>query len=174
MDSCFKSCTVAKCETSACALCHCCQKDLCLDHLKEHRDLLNAQLVPLAHEANILKEKFDRFEVNSTPAYRTIEQWRQQAHQTVDAFCRRMYERVTLEKKEESKEQVQTVHMTLDLMIRRQGATRESIGLVTKSLNAAQQHFDELSKIQINLKPLTIDENLILVPNQVSAPKSNQ
>ena len=170
----MKLCTFTKCEIGSCAVCHCCGKDLCLDHLKEHRDLLNAQLVPLAHQVNILMENLDRFEPNSTPAYRTIEQWRQQSHQMVDAFCQKMYKRALGDKKEKSKEQIQTIHTSLDQVLRRQGATRENIDSITKLLNSAQQRVNELSTIQINLRPLAIDEKSVIAADPTPTPNENR
>ncbi|CAF4153220.1 unnamed protein product [Rotaria sordida] len=57
-----RSCAVKKCEVSSCAVCHCCKNDLCLDHLKEHKDQLNAQLIPLGDQINTFLDDLEHFD----------------------------------------------------------------------------------------------------------------
>ena len=50
-------CSNETCKRKSRALCHCCNKNLCLDHLKEHYDLTNSQLNLLVDEINTLADQ---------------------------------------------------------------------------------------------------------------------
>lgn len=167
-------CTVTKCDLISCAICHCCRENLCLDHLKEHRDRLNAQLIPLLNQVKTLEKNLDRFEMNSTPAYRTIEQWREQAHQTINDFCRKLHERMRVEKKDKPKQFIQAIHIWLEYSIRKQGTKRERIEVVTQTLGEVRQHYEELLMTQIKMKPLMIDENIVIDSDLVSSLASDR
>jgi hypothetical protein len=47
-------CAIETCKRKSRALCHCCNKNLCPDHLKEHDDSINSQIHPLVDEINTL------------------------------------------------------------------------------------------------------------------------
>ncbi len=52
-----RSCNINMCKRRCCVLCHCCNKNLCFNHLKEHRDLIQIQLNPLVNEINLINDQ---------------------------------------------------------------------------------------------------------------------
>ena len=50
-------CNIDTCKHKSCALCHCCNKNLCFNHLKEHRDLIHSQLNFLVNEINTINDQ---------------------------------------------------------------------------------------------------------------------
>ena len=166
MASSIRLCTVKKCDEASCAVCHCCQKDLCLDHLKEHRDQLNSKLDPLVNRINTSAEMLKHFDVKSSTAFVMINQWRVAAHQIIDQFCERISNDCITQKKNESMEKLSITQKKLDQLIRKKGATYENIESLENELCAIEQQIDALRNTQINLRPLVIDESVILQAKQ--------
>jgi uncharacterized coiled-coil DUF342 family protein len=156
------ACAANKCEISSCAVCHCCQNDLCLDHLKEHKDQLNIKLVPLANQINTFLDSLEHFTPTSLPSFKILEQWRVAAHQTVDLFYERMRHELFEQKKDKSLEKLHATRDKLDQLIRKQGATRENINSLTNDIQSIEREINSLENIQINLRPLVIDDNAII------------
>ncbi|CAF1154302.1 unnamed protein product [Rotaria magnacalcarata] len=159
------ACTIKKCETSSCATCHCCKKDLCLDHLKEHKDQLNAQLVPLANQINTFLDGLEHCTPASSSSFKELEQWRIEAHKTVDQFHEPMCYELFEERKNKPMEKLTTIRNTFDALIRKQGATRENIDSLVNDMQLIEQEINGLKNIQVNLRPLVIDANLVFQSN---------
>jgi len=162
MASSTRPCAINKCEISSCAVCHCCQNDLCLDHLKEHKDQLNAKLVPFANQINTFLDSLEHFNPISLPSFKILEQWRVAAHETVDQFYKRMHRELFEQKKDKPLEKLRVTRDRLDQLIRKQGATQENINLLANDIRSIEQEINGLRNIQINLRPLVIDENAII------------
>jgi hypothetical protein len=56
------SCKINMCKRKSCALCYCCNKSLCFNHLKVHRDLINSQLNSIVNEINTINEQLMAFD----------------------------------------------------------------------------------------------------------------
>jgi replication fork clamp-binding protein CrfC len=164
MASSSRPCATNKCEISSCAVCHCCQNNLCLDHLKEHKDQLNAKLSPLANHINTSLDILEHFSATSLPSFKLLEQWRDEAHQTVEQFYERMRHELFEKKKLKPQKKLHETRDTLDNLIRKQGATRENIDLLTTDIHSIEEEINDLQNIHINLRPLVIDDNLIIAP----------
>ncbi|CAF1352991.1 unnamed protein product [Rotaria sp. Silwood1] len=157
-----RPCAIKKCEVFSCAVCHCCKNDLCLDHLKEHKDQLNARLIPLANQINTFLDGLEHFNPTSSSSFTALEKWRISAHDTVDRFYERMRHELFEQKKNKPLEKLHATRGMLDQLIRKQGATRENIDSLTNDIRSIEQEINALQNIQINLRPLVIDDNLII------------
>ncbi|CAF3215298.1 unnamed protein product [Rotaria sp. Silwood2] len=157
-----RACAIKKCEVSSCAVCHCCQNDLCLDHLKQHKDQLNAQLIPLANEINTFFDGLEHFDPTSLSSFKVLEQWRISAHATVDQSYERKRHELFEQQKNKPLEKIHAARDILDQLIRKQGATRENIDSLSNDIRLIEQEISALQKIQINLHPLVIDDNLVI------------
>lgn len=162
MASSNETCAITKCEVSSCATCHCCKMDLCIDHLKEHKDRLNSQLSPVAHQVNTLVDDLQKCDRTSLPCFKLFEQWRIEAHKTIDQFYERMWDELFEQRKNTTLNQLRTLCSTLDTMIRKQGATREKIDLLNNDIRLIEEEINNLKTLKTNLNPLVIDENLII------------
>jgi hypothetical protein len=164
-----RSCAFNKCEIASCAVCHCCQKDLCLDHLKEHKDQLNIKLIPFTNQINTCLDTLEHFNPTSSPSFKVLEQWRMAAHATVDLFCERICAELFEQKKNKPLERLRTTKDSIDQLIRKQGATRENIDSLTNDIQLIEQEINNLQNIQISLRPLVLDKNAILNLNDLKA-----
>ncbi|CAF1188379.1 unnamed protein product [Adineta steineri] len=162
MASSSRSCAATKCEIASCAMCHCCQTDLCLDHLKEHRDRLNEKLVPLTNQINTVLDRLKQITPTSLPNLLMLDQWRDAAHQTIDRFCQHMRNELFQQAKNKPLEKLHATRNILDQLIQKQGATRENIDILIKDIEQIEQEFNNLQKISINLRPLVIDKHAII------------
>ncbi|UJR14217.1 hypothetical protein I4U23_001210 [Adineta vaga] len=159
------ACAVAKCETSSCAKCHCCETDLCLDHLKEHKDQLNEKLIPIANQINIILDDLEHFDPSTTPSFIHLEQWHIAAHETIDLFYRNMQTKLHEQVRNQPLEKLSTTRDKLNQLIQRRGATREIIASLNNDIQLIQQQIDRLRNIPINLRPLVIDDSIIISSN---------
>ena len=150
-------CASTKCEFSSCARCHCCDQDLCPDHIKEHKDLLNFKLIPLTDEINALSSGLEHFSFN----FDGLEKWRAEAHQTIDDFYERKRQELLEERKKKSREHLQQIQSNVVLLLQKQGATHENIESLTKSIDSIRQQLNDLHRTGLILTPLTIDNNTI-------------
>jgi hypothetical protein len=57
-------CAVDICKRKSRALCHCCSKNLCIDHLKEYQDLYNSQLNTFLDEINTIDDQLSPLNVD--------------------------------------------------------------------------------------------------------------
>ncbi|CAF0738489.1 unnamed protein product [Adineta ricciae] len=161
----IRPCAIQKCDSSSCATCHCCGNDICLDHLKQHKDQLNAKLLPLADEINILSDNFQHFKPDSTPAFIHLDQWRIAAHQTIDLFYQHMHDQLSEEIKSKPLEKLRKIQDILGQLIQKQGATQDNIASLNRDIQLLKQEINRARNTSINLQSLVIDKNTILESN---------
>ena len=79
-------CNILSCKYISRALCYCCKQDLCIDHLKEHHELLNAKLLPLADEINTLANQLILSNLSNliNDSHEQLEQWRLNSYKIID------------------------------------------------------------------------------------------
>jgi hypothetical protein len=114
------------------------------------------------NQINTLFDNLEHFNPNSLPSFKTLEQWRVTAHEIVEQFYERMRVELFEQKKNKPMEKLQMIRNNLDQLIRKQGATRENINSLTVGIQLIEQEINSLRNIQINLRPLIIDENAII------------
>ncbi|CAF1007148.1 unnamed protein product [Adineta ricciae] len=173
MSSKIRLCAIQKCAGSSCATCHCCRKDICLDHLKEHKDQLNAKLLPLADQINVLLDNCQHIKPNSTPALIHLDQWRIAAHQTIDLFYQHMHDQLSEQIKDKPLEKLREIHDLLSQLIQKQGATQDNIASLNRDIQLLEQENNRARNTSINLKPLVIDNNTILQSNSADTIQHN-
>ncbi|CAF3717922.1 unnamed protein product [Rotaria sp. Silwood1] len=81
-------CVIETCKRKSRALCHCCSKNLCLDHLKEHDDLINSQINTLVDEINTLDNQLSTLNVDEVidKCRQKLDKWRHDCHIIIDRF----------------------------------------------------------------------------------------
>ena len=98
-------CVAEKCEMVSLALCQCCKKNLCIDHLNEHANQRNEKLLPFVDKINVLLARFNQLNSNNNnknddnnneqTAIKQFEQWKQDAYKKIDEFyekkCREFF-----------------------------------------------------------------------------------
>jgi hypothetical protein len=159
-----RNCAIETCKMYSCAVCHCCNKDLCLEHLQQHRDQLHDQFSPLVHQINVLIDYMNKFSFNESASCQLIECWRARAHQEIDKFCERQRQQLLFNKLDQPREQLEKTKIKLDRILQKQGATRENLVAFTNAIDATREQLIQLDKCAINLRAFVIDEKAICLP----------
>jgi hypothetical protein len=156
-------CNVNTCKRLARALCHCCQQDLCTDHLKNHSDILNSQLIPLADKINVLFEELNNVPLVGHSFTTELDKWCVEAHREVD-FC---YERKTQEFQEflhqqraKKKSGLEQLRNEVSTLIYEQETTRENISSIERSIH---EQTDQFHPHPFTFSPFVIDDQFIVI-----------
>ncbi|CAF4365793.1 unnamed protein product, partial [Rotaria sp. Silwood2] len=155
---------------SSFALCHCCQGHLCINHLKEHSDLLNSRLIPLADEINSLLQRIQSDSSNESSCLKDLEKWRREAHQTVDRFYETKRKQLINEIGKDKKVELNLLRNKIDELIQEQDATQDQIDLITEDIHSIQRAIDEFQNLSLTIRPFTIDDNVILLKSNIFLP----
>jgi hypothetical protein len=80
------ACSIQGCKKTSRALCYCCQHNLCRNHFKEHDDILNSQLYPLADEVNVLANELQQINIVKLidEAKIDLKKWLLEEHRKID------------------------------------------------------------------------------------------
>ncbi|CAF0847264.1 unnamed protein product [Adineta ricciae] len=157
-------CVADKCQLASLALCQCCKKDLCIDHLNIHANQRNEKLLPFADKINVLLERFSKFYDDDQSGLKQLEEWKRQAYKVLDSFCERKRRDFLGEATDKQREQLNEMHNKLKELIRTKGGIQQDFDEFSENMYMIEQHLDKLEQIQLTLPPLTIDDQCILRP----------
>ncbi|CAF0842257.1 unnamed protein product [Adineta ricciae] len=165
-----RPCEVQKCERLSRALCDCCGKHLCLQHLHEHNELLFAQLNPFIDGLNSLGEQLKMFNFHEKvrDCYWKLEQWRVECHQTIDRFFEQKQQelgRNVMTKIEKHQEKITDIQIKLSKLIRDQDVTQRDLNFLSSAVNRLQKDMNRIEQVKFSIQsaPLLIDETLIQI-----------
>jgi hypothetical protein len=164
------TCTITDCKRISCALCHCCQQDICLFHLKEHQDLLISQLNPLVDQINVLETRVNAIDIENMigDVREKLELWRLDCYKKIDDFIKQKYYQLTQyanKKIDKQREDINEMRYKLTEIIHEQEVTREDIDSLKYKINNLEKEMNktEQTSFDIQIQTSTIDENLILI-----------
>ncbi len=158
-------CAVISCKRTSRALCHCCQQNVCIPHLNEHSDQLNAQLGPLADQINVLGERLKTFNIEDiiSDCRQKLEQWRKDSYKKIDYYfeqkCQEL-DRLVLDKLNKQREDTTQIRAKAAELIRDQEATRQDIDTLTSTIRRLKKEMNEIEqeRFRVNACPLLIDD----------------
>jgi hypothetical protein len=163
-------CDIEICKRKSRALCHCCSKNLCPDHLREHDDSFNSQLNPIVDELNAVADQFLKMNVNNviSNCRQKLDKWRDDCYTMIDRFyeekCEELQRRC-LERADQQRKQIDQMKLKTSEFIREQEATYEDIPPLILTINDIKRdvnHFEE-NGILVDVHPLTINKDLIYI-----------
>ncbi|CAF1207679.1 unnamed protein product [Rotaria sordida] len=172
MASSSQPCAVSECKRPSRALCNCCQQYLCRDHLKQHDDLIDAQLPHLADKINVLSDQFNNSTLLESSGLTELNRWREDAHKTVDQFYERkcqQFRQVVQERQNKQRKELDRMRSNMNELIREQEATQVQINSMTESIRSFEQDINNLQHIHFKINPLVIDDNLISIPQETTS-----
>lgn len=165
-----QTCAIPDCKRASRTLCHCCNQNLCRDHFNQHDDLLNSQLNPLADEVNALADRLTAINIPaiSSDSLRALDQWRVNAHQTIDRIyenkCRELdqYVQETIGRQ---RKEVANLRSKIGKLIDKQETTREDINSLTSTIRMLEQQMTDIEndRVKIDIRRLEIDESIIRI-----------
>jgi hypothetical protein len=134
-----QTCDITSCKRPSCALCHCCQQNVCLPHLKEHQDALISQLNPFVDQINAPGDRLKAFNTENMidNCRQKLEQWRVECHRKIDHFfeqkCQELDQSVA-GKLSRLREEIDRVQPKIAELIREQDVTRRDLDSLTSTV----------------------------------------
>ncbi|CAF2743696.1 unnamed protein product [Rotaria sp. Silwood2] len=165
-----QTCTITSCNRLARALCHCCQKNVCIIHLNEHNDVLMNQLYPLIDNINIIDNRLQTINIKQIANdYREkLEQWRLDSHKKIDEFvkvkCQEL-DQLIVDKIDEQKEEIHQLQSKMTELVHEQQVTHQDIYELISIGEHLEQEINSIEQkyVQIFTRPLILDHNLISI-----------
>jgi hypothetical protein len=170
-----RTCAIGKCKRKSRALCPCCNKNLCPDHLKEHEDLNNPQLNPLLNEINTLDEQLKSSNTKKLigGCREKLDQWRDDSFKLITRLyeqkCQELEQRC-LQKLDEQRTQLNQIRSKMTEVIRQQETNEGQLDSTTSILREIQHEIKgiESSHFQLDIHPFITDENFIFIEESES------
>lgn len=170
-----RQCTKEKCSRLSRALCNCCDKYLCLEHLKDHADRLNEQLTPISDQFNQLAEELNKITLGETSFIKELDQWCFKAHQNIDHFYQKKraeFEQFLKEEKQKQEKELQNIRDQFKQILEQQEATKENIQLLNNTLRSIEQQINSIQNSDFVLIPLIINDNLCIIKSKEEIDKN--
>jgi hypothetical protein len=109
----------------------------------------------------LLVDEINRLSVRLSsikPSYlKQLDEWRLEAHQSLDRFCKRWCREHMDEIRNKSRQELDRLRLLMD----QQDVTKELIDSISKSLRTVEAQLTEVEHCRIALLPLPIDDNLV-------------
>src|ERR1700734_1970007 len=163
-------CAIERCKHKSRALCHCCNKNICPDHFKEHCDLINSQVNPLVEEINTLDNQLSILNVDEIigKSRQKLDKWRHDCHIAIDRFyeekCQELQERC-VEQVGQKRKKIHQLKLKTNELIREQEATHDDISSLTEIINDIKRDVNQYEEngILVDIHPLIIDQHLVYI-----------
>jgi hypothetical protein len=161
-------CAIDQCKRTSRALCHCCNQNICLLHLKEHYDKFVSELNPLTDEINLLDNRLITIDIKilTEKSRQQLEQWRNECYQTIDRFFEEKYqelEELIIGKISKQKNELSLIRTILTKLIEEQEASQQEIDLLKTKISQLNENLKNIEHLSIHttIHPLSIDNNTI-------------
>jgi len=166
-------CAIIDCKRPSRALCHCCQQNLCRDHLNEHADLLNDQLNPFVDEINQLNDRLNHINVNNLieNLHKQLDHWRTDSHRKIDQYFnekQRELDELINRKINNQCEGLGHLRTVINQLIQKQDTTVEDLDFVSSTIQSLRREIAQIEykSIELNINPLKIDDKLIQIEDE--------
>ncbi|CAF3610626.1 unnamed protein product [Rotaria socialis] len=163
-------CATSNCKRIARALCHCCNRNICLLHLKEHNDAFLSQLNPCADEINSVDYRLVSIDaqVLLQEYHKQLEEWRKASYKTIDQIFEeksKELERILIEKIDKQKIEINLVRDTITKLNEEAEASQLDVDLIKTKISRLNENLTNIEQIsfKINTYPLIIDNNAVQI-----------
>ncbi|CAF2643318.1 unnamed protein product [Rotaria sp. Silwood2] len=167
-------CDIETCKRKSRALCHCCNKNLCPDHLKEHDDSINSQIHPLVDNINNLDNQLSALNVDEIidKCRQKLDKWRHDSHKEIDRFYQEKYQELQqrcIERVGQKRKTIHQLKLNTNKLIQEQEATYDDISSLKSIINDIKRDIDQYEEngISVDVYPLIINNNLIYIENWI-------
>ncbi|CAF1017970.1 unnamed protein product [Adineta ricciae] len=164
-----RPCAFRQCRQPCRALCLFCTQYLCREHFDNHDHSINAQIPTLVKQIKTLINQLDDSLNPISSSLKCLNQWRINAHRTVDRFYEekyRQYQQIIERKTDEQKRQFDKMEIKLSELIRQQQATDEEINSMQQLIENMKFNIRNMKNLRLNINPLLIADNLVTIPNE--------
>jgi len=163
-------CTFSECKRPSRALCYVCHQSLCREHFDKHDHSFNSLLNSLNDKVKDFDDRLD--DLNNEElienCYEILDKWRDDCYKTIgrlyDKKCqeikRRFHENI-----DRQQEIINQIHLKIKQLLEEEDISQENVNLLKLDFENVQEEINQLEQttFQIEVHPLTIDHNLIII-----------
>ncbi|UJR34191.1 hypothetical protein I4U23_021597 [Adineta vaga] len=165
-------CVISMCKFKSSTICSCCNKNLCIDHLKEHDELIRIRLECLNNEMKNLIEEIQTInmekliEINREKLY----QWKENCYEIIENYyeekCNEL-QRFCYEKFEQQRKELDQLQIRIDNFNLNENISEKDLQSLKISLHDFQQDINQLKQkgIQITIQPFLLNNQSISILN---------
>lgn len=161
-------CKINECERLAHSHCRCCYQNLCLSHLKEHKDALILQLDPLTDDLDLVHYQLVSIDVKELlkRTYEELLEWRDQSYKIIDKFIEEKYkelENIVMTKIAKQKDEIRSIREGLDELLQIEQTCQKDIDTIKAKIYRLNQSLTDIEQtsFKVNSDRLIIDKNII-------------
>ena len=160
-------CAVETCKIQSWALCHCCSTNLCFNHLKEHKDLSNFQLIICADEINAAADQLSTLNTDAVigSCRLKLDKWRYDCLTVINRYyvekCQELQQRCT-ERVDKHRKRINEIKTKINDLTPEQKATHEDICSLKATINDIKRDIDQFQAkgIIVDVGPLIIFQKI--------------
>jgi hypothetical protein len=163
-------CTFSECKRASRALCYVCHQSLCREHFDKHDHSFNSLLNSLNDKVKDFDDRLD--DLNNEElienCYEILDKWRDDCYKTIgrlyDKKCqeikRRFHENI-----DRQQEKINQIHLKITQLLEEEDISQKNVNLVKLDVENLEEEMNQLeqTKYQIEVHPLKIDNNLIII-----------
>ena len=169
------TCSAKECKRTSCALCHCCQQDICLTHLQEHQNSLISKLNPLVDQTNMLENRVKTLKTENivVTVRNTLEEWRIDCYKKIDQFVEEKYYQLSeyMQKRiNKQRRDIDQVRSKLTELINEKEATRQHLDFLKNKINGLEKEINKLEQTSFHIQLQTFIANDDLIRIKESNP----
>lgn len=163
-------CSIATCRSKASSQCYCCNKNVCIDHLKEHIDLSNTELNCLNNEIISLNNQFKTVDMKKlvNEWRERFDQWKNDCHKIIDCYyeekCKEL-ETFCSEKVNQHLKEIDDIQTTITNLIQTEKTTQKHLDTLKSTIYDMKKDINKFKEkgIQIDIRPFLFDNHSITI-----------
>ncbi|CAF1462687.1 unnamed protein product [Didymodactylos carnosus] len=169
----IKQCQIELCKSMAVSQCFHCSKNICLEHLTEHVNLINVPQISLIDQLNYLKDQSEHMTIEqlSKQALNKLEQWKNESYEIINQLFDIKYQELEMgiQKQEDylNENRIKQQQLVKDVQnkLNESNLTNEQINNIKQNIEQIKNNLNEFNNnfIKIETKSLNIDHNYIKI-----------
>jgi len=163
-------CAFTSCKRISRVLCYVCDQNLCEEHFDEHDHSFNLLLKSLNDKVKDFDDRLS--DLNNEElienCYEKIDKWRENSYQIIDRFYHKKCEEIKRrfhENIDRQQEKINKLHLKTSELLEEEDISSSAINFLKLDIENVEEEMNELeqTKFEIEVHPLTIDKNLIII-----------
>jgi hypothetical protein len=119
------------------------------------------QSLSLTDDIHKLCDRINKISINESSFIKNLEEWRNEAHEIIDKFCKLKSDEYI----RRTKEEIDRLQETVNLLSSDHDAAQDYIDWVKETIEIIHQQLDELQQIQTKFSSLQIENSIICLPS---------
>ncbi|UJR27124.1 hypothetical protein I4U23_008423 [Adineta vaga] len=168
-----QKCYTDRCKRLSRALCKCCKKDFCLEHLWQHMNSIDSQLNPLKIEIDEIDLQLKTLDIERAIANfrQQMLQWRVDSYTTIDRLSEEKcqeFNRYIYEKYDKQRKDIRRLQYQIEEFIVTNDGNEQDIDLIKWKIDDLKENIRKVKQHTlpaIIMLPLILDKQLIRINN---------